>query len=131
MSQINWLVIRAKIKRAMRTINIAPIVVRRTVASGAFDSLTGTMGNDTVNVFNAVGVPTSAHSSLALAIGSGPHGPLTIRADADVIFAADDGYVPQVGDVVTLDGQRIVTRVETYRATPDVVLAYGCKFAEA
>lgn len=131
MSQINWLVIRAKIRRAMRTINISPIVVRRTVVSGTFDSLTGAMGDDIVSIFNAVGVPISAHSSLAFAIGPGPHGPLTIRADADVIFAADDGYVPQVGDIVTLDGQRIVTRIETYRATPDVVLAYGCKFAEA
>lgn len=131
MSQINWLVVRARIRRAMRTINITPIVVRRTVVSGIFDSLTGGMGDDISATFSAVGVPVSTQSSLALAIDAGPHGPLTIRTGADVIFAAGDDYRPQVGDVVTLDGQRIITEVEPYRATPDIVLAYSCKFAEA
>lgn len=134
MSTINWRMARVRVRAALRRINPLPISVRRVTSRGVFDSVSGSVGDDTYSTFDVVGVPISAHAGAAFSISTHGDvlGPLLIRNDLDIIFAGSGDFSPMIGDIAVLSsGERVIIKVEPYRATFDVDLAYGCKFAEA
>lgn len=133
---IDWNSVRKKVTAAILRVNPAPVVMRRVLVSGTFDTITGVMGADTYQSFSVAAVLTESVYGAAILqpiddSTREPLGAFFVRQTADIIFAASSSYVPQVGDILEMPGgNKILATVEPFRATLGTALAYGAKFSQ-